>query len=200
MFEEVPRETNAERESRGDSGTNVTNFTNETKEQLEAVKSQLEESERERKQYREMAQRAQADLVNYRRRVDEERDEMVKQATSRFVAKLLPAVDELGLAVEHAAKQGAEAAWLQGVSLVHQKLSSILQSEGLQRLNPAGQRFDPWEHEALMYTPAPPEKEGTVLTVVRDGYKLHGKLIRPAQVIVAKAAEQSATEPKAEQT
>ena len=158
-----------------------------TAQELAAVRAQLEELERERGQYKSLAQRVQADFINYRRRVDEERQEVVQQATSRFVGKLLPVMDEFALAVEHARRTGAEPSWLEGVELIYRKLQDILDSEGVQRIAPQGQRFDPWEHEALLYQETAEHEEGRILAVVREGYKLYGRVLRPAQVVVARA-------------
>ena len=157
----------------------------------ESVTARLEEAERERRQYREIAQRAQADLANYRRRVDEEREDVLRNASARIVVKLLPVLDEMRLAVDHAEKQGAQAAWLEGVRMVQQKLEQSLESEGLERVAPLGKHFDPWEHEALLYEQSETAEEGTIVEVVRYGYKLQGKLLRPAQVAVAKASERA---------
>lgn len=156
-------------------------------EELAAARSQLDEMERERGQYKNLAQHVQADFANFRRRVDEERTEVVQQATRRLVSKLLPVTDEFKLAVEHAQKTGAEPQWLEGVQLIYRKLQDILESEGVQRIVPEGQPFDPWEHEALLYQETSEHEEGRILAVIRDGYKLYGRVLRPAQVVVARA-------------
>ena len=161
----------------------------EASDDVDALRAQLEEMERERTQFRNLAQRTQADFANYRRRVDEERDEVVAQAAGRFVAKLLPVMDEFKLAVEHAEKQGAEATWLEGIKLIQKKLQDILESEGVQRIKGEGQRFDPWEHEALMYQDTDAVEDGHIVAVVRDGYKIRNRVLRPAQVVVARAPD-----------
>lgn len=165
-----------------------------TEEELAAVRAQLEEAERERGQYKGLLQRAQADFINFRRRVDEEREAMVQQATSRFASKLLPVMDEFKLAIEHAQKSGAEVSWLEGVQLIYRKLQDILESEGLKRIEAEGQMFDPWEHEALLHQETPSHEEGRILAVIRDGYKLYGRVLRPAQVVVAKAPQAQTAE------
>lgn len=155
----------------------------------DALRAQLEEMERECTQFRSLAQRTQADFANYRRRVDEEREDLVAQSVSRFATKLLPVMDEFKLAMEHASKQGAEAPWLEGVQFIYKKLKDILESEGVQRINAEGQPFDPWQHEALMYQETDSIKDGHIVTVARDGYKIRNRILRPAQVVVARARE-----------
>ena len=154
---------------------------------LAQTQSQLEEMERERTQFKNLAQRTQADFQNYRRRTDEEREDVVAQAAGRFVTKVLPALDEFKLAIEHAQKSGAETPWLEGVQLIYKKLSDILEAEGVQRIKAEGEKFDPWQHEALMYQDTGDVEDGRVLAVVRDGYKLRNRVLRPAQVVVARA-------------
>ena len=80
----------------------------------------------------------------------------------------------------------ADKAWLEGFKLIERKLISILQGEGLQRIDAEGSAFNPWEHEIVSYLDVPDRQEGEVLEVSRQGYKINGKVLRPAQVVVAK--------------
>lgn len=118
-------------------------------ERLAAVREELEESRREVSQSLNAAQRAQADLVNHRRRADDERVSLTKYANSRLIAKLLPVMEELDLAVSHAGNGGANSSWLEGVKLIQRKLTNLLQSEGVTEIEAVGTMFNPVEHEAL---------------------------------------------------
>ena len=155
---------------------------------MEQLQAELEEADRERSQFRSLAQRVQADFINYRRRVEEERQELQREANTRLLLDLLPIMDDFQRALEHAQSQDDHPAWLEGMALIYRKLQAVLEGEGVSVIQVTGQDFDPWEHEALLYQESPDHREGEVLSVIRDGYKLHGKVLRPAQVVVAKGA------------
>ncbi len=161
-------------------------------EELAALRPKLEEAERERKQFKELAQRAQADLINFRKRVDQDREELERSANARLLRKLLPIIDDLALALGHVSPQEANAPWVEGVRLIHRKLLALLESEGVTPMAAEGQPFDPWEHEALLYQESETAEDGRVISVVRQGYKLHGRVLRPAQVVVARRPEPQA--------
>ena len=156
---------------------------------IRTLEAELDKSDRERSQYKDALLRAQADLSNYKRRSDEERGEQMKYANSRLMLKILPVLDDLGLAIDHAGKSDAEASWLEGVELIHRKLQNLVESETVTKIDAEGKDFDPTEHEAMAYQESVDHNEGEVLSVVRDGYKLHGRVIRPALVILAKKPE-----------
>ena len=156
------------------------------KEQIENMKAEVEEASREKNQFRELFQRTQADLVNYKRRSEEEREEHQKYANARLVGKLLPVMDEFKLAIGEAEKGNAEGPWLEGIKLIHRKLSSFLESENVTSIQAEGTEFDPLEHEAMAYEESTDLEEGQILAVVREGYKMRGRVIRPALVILAK--------------
>ena len=162
---------------------------------IQALKADLDESNRERSQYKDALLRAQADLSNYKRRSDEERGEQMKYANSRLILKILPVLDDLGLAIDHAAKSAGGSSWLEGVELIHRKLQTLVESEAVTRIEPEGRDFDPTEHEAMAYQESMDYNEGQVLSVVRNGYKLHGRVIRPALVILAKKPNENADDP-----
>ncbi len=165
-------------------------------EQLAAVRDQLEEYRREAGQSLNAAQRAQAELVNFRRRADEERVELGKYSNSRLIAKLLPVMEELDLAVAHAGDGGPNSSWLEGVKLIQRKLSNLLQSEGVSEIATVGTPFNPVEHEALGTEQTAEYPPGYVAAGVRPGYRLHDRVIQPAQVMVAAApaSAESATD------
>ncbi len=157
-------------------------------ERMEAQRAELEELIREKGQFREMLQRCQADFMNYKRRTDEEREELYKYSNSRLILKLLPVLDDFHLALEHTAEAEAEASWLEGIMLIHRKLTSMLESEQVARIDAEGREFDPLEHEAMAYQDSNKHQDGHILSVAREGYKLHGRVIRPALVILARSA------------
>jgi molecular chaperone GrpE len=121
--------------------------------------------------------RAAADLDNFRRRTVREKDELRLFAASRLLEDLLPALDNLAL--------GLDAARQPKVDLVQQQLKAALAAHGLKEINPLGEAFDPHQHEAISHLPSAEVKAEHVLKVVRTGYVLNGRLLRPASVVVS---------------
>ena len=173
------REQNAADETAEDDGAATPSETD--------IVEQLEEALREKDQFRAMAQRSQADLVNYRRRAAEEVEESRKAAKSHLLLKVISVVDDFGRALKMVPQDAVAPGWAEGLQLVHRKLESLLESEGVTRIEAEGQPFEPFEHEALLYQESPDQDEGTVLQVIREGYRLNGKVLRAAQVAVSKA-------------
>lgn len=141
--------------------------------------------------------RAVADLENYRRRALREREETRLYSAGRILEDLLPVLDHLALAIAAARQPGSEMkAVVDGVDLVLQQFKSALAAHGLTEINPAGVPFDPHRHEALSHQPSSEVPAEHVLTVVRPGYLLHQRLLRPAAVIVSGGPAPAAGEPK----
>ena len=140
--------------------------------------------------------RAMADLENFRRRTVREKEELRLFVSSRLLEDLLPALDNLALGLASARQPRADLKALSGgVELVQQQLKSALAAHGLKEINPVGQPFDPHQHEAISHEPSPDIAAEHVLKVVRTGYVLNGRLLRPASVIVSsgKPAEGAAS-------
>lgn len=130
--------------------------------------------------------RAMADLDNFRKRTTREKDELRQYAASRVLEDLLPVLDNLGLGLAASRQAGAEVKSLAGgVEMVLNQLKTTLANHGLTEINPAGQPFDAHQHEAISQQPSPDVPEGNVVTVVRVGYALNGRLLRPAAVVVS---------------
>jgi molecular chaperone GrpE len=130
--------------------------------------------------------RAMADLENFRRRTVREKDELRLFASSKLLEDLLPALDNLALGLASATQPKADLKSLVGgVELMQQQLKSALAAHGLKEINPVGQPFDPHQHEAISHEPSPDVPAEHVLRVVRTGYVLNGRLLRPASVVVS---------------
>lgn len=158
-------------------------------EQVEFLRDALDASRKELEQSLDAAQRAQAGLVNYKRRTDDERIEQGKYANSRLISKILPVMEELDLAMTHAGESGTNDSWLEGVKLIQRKLSSLLQSEGVAEIETVGNPFNPVEHEALGTEPTADYPPGHITKALRPGYRLYDRVIQPAQVMVARELE-----------
>jgi molecular chaperone GrpE len=139
-------------------------------------------------EYREHLQRLQAEFANYRKRVLREQTHAIDMASEPLVRRLLEVLDEFDLALIAAEQKPDFEKFHRGVELVYAKLQEALRSEGLERIDAEGKTFDPEQHEALMGTSGG-EGEPVVADVFRQGYKLRGRVIRPAGVRVAHREE-----------
>ena len=163
------------------------------------LREQLEEALREKDQFRTMAQRAQADLVNYRDRAAKEREELRRSAKAELLLNALSIVDDLERALALVPDDAVAPGWLEGLQLVQRNMENILDAEGVSKIEAEGRPFEPWEHEAVLYEETPDTEEGMVVRVIRDGYKLHDKVLRAAQVAVSRAPEQEELSENTEQ-
>ncbi len=151
----------------------------------------LAAAESRAEQHRADFLRAIAELENFRKRSAREVDAARQFGVERFAADLLPVVDTLGLAVDSAGT--ADAATLaQGQDATLRLLLKAFERAGLAPVDPAGQPFDPAQHEAMAVQPSAAHPPHTVLQVVQKGWLLNGRLLRPARVIVS--ADSAGTE------
>jgi len=146
----------------------------------------LDAAQRQAQEYLAMAQRAQADFQNYRRRAEQERTEAYDRGRGDTVLQVLPVLDDFERALAALPPERREEDWLQGLLLIERKLRATLESLGVERIAAEGQPFDPREHEAVMQEPREDVEPDTVATVARQGYRLGSRILRPAQVVVAR--------------
>jgi molecular chaperone GrpE len=137
-------------------------------------------------EYLRLAQRAQADLINYRRRVEQERDELRSSTRTEALHGLLPILDDFERATAAIPEDARALAWVQGILLIERNLRAVVERAGFERIDAKGQQFSPHEHEAVMTDESGQHPEDTVVSVFRPGYKVGGRIIRPAQVVVAR--------------
>ncbi len=135
--------------------------------------------------------RLQADFENFRRRTLKEREEAHNFGYQNLVKELLPTVDNLERAIEHAQQSGDadSEGLLQGVELVRRELLGVLAKYGVIEIEAEGKPFDPAVHEAMTQTPDASVPENTVVRVFQKGYALRDRLLRPAQVVVSVAPQ-----------
>lgn len=165
--------------------------------ELTQLQAELDEALRDKEQYKNLAQRAQADLVNYRRRAAEELAEAKEKANAQVLLKVISVADDFNRAFGMIPEDAVAPGWYEGLQLVHRSLQQQMASEGLTKIEAAiGQPFDVREHEAVFFEPDPGSEEGSVVRVIRDGYKLHQRVLRAAQVSVSKAVEQESKDQK----
>jgi molecular chaperone GrpE len=149
-------------------------------------KTAVEDLQTEFDELKSLLLRTQADFVNYRRRNEEDKSTFVKLATSDLVEQLLPVMDNFALAAKHVPAELTDNSWVQGIQAVEKQFEQILLTNGLERVETEGQTFDPNIHEAVGEVSKPDAHEGAIVSEEAPGYKLGGKLVRPAKVLVNK--------------
>jgi molecular chaperone GrpE len=149
------------------------------------LERELEAEQRRSEEYLDMLRRSQADFINYRRRVGQEQEEASMAAQIALLARLLPVLDDLGRALCATPPELARQPWVQGLHLVARRLAATLAELGIRQIGRQGELFDPRLHEAVALDTQSCVTEGTVMQVVRPGYMLGERIVRPAQVVVA---------------
>ncbi|WP_019606323.1 nucleotide exchange factor GrpE [Teredinibacter turnerae] len=147
---------------------------------IEALEAELTEA-------KEQALRAAAEMHNVRRRAEQDVEKAHKFGLEKFVSDMLPVADNLGRALEAAAAEGADmTAVTEGVDLTLKSLMDSLKKHGVDSVNPEGEPFNPELHQAMTAVENPDAEPNTVINVYQVGYTLHGRLVRPAMVVVSK--------------
>ncbi len=136
-------------------------------------------------EYLDQLRRTQADFINYRRRIAREQAEVRSVVQTDLLSQLLPVLDDLELALRAAPKDMSSHPWVQGLFLVAQRLHTQLEQLGVQPIGNPGETFDPRLHEAIAIDAQTDIPEGKIVHVIKPGYALGERVIRPAQVVVA---------------
>jgi len=151
--------------------------------ELDRITNQLGEERKKSGDYLTNLKYLQADFENYRKRMDREFREVEEFSTSGLVSKLLPALDDLELAIATAEKSPETKVFMEGLQMVQKRLSATLESEGLKPIDAVGKPFNPELHEAVDRVQGT-GTEDTVLEEVRKGYMFNGRVLRPSMVKV----------------
>ncbi|HKW01179.1 MAG TPA: nucleotide exchange factor GrpE [Vicinamibacterales bacterium] len=149
-----------------------------------ALEDELAALRRERDDLRDRLLRASAEFDNYRKRTDRERRELSEAAAIDLIRDVLPVIDDFERAL---AVPGWEPGTRRGIELIHRQLLDTLRRRGVEPLEVLGLPFDPTWHEAIAADPANGRPDGEITAEVRRGYRLGQRLLRPAQVKVARA-------------
>lgn len=150
------------------------------------LKSQLEAASAKATEYLDGWQRARAEFANYKKRVERDQVELAQNIAANVLSRILPVLDDFDLAMKNEPTDSEGAMWAEGIRLVHRKLNDILIKEGISRIEAVGQPFDPNFHDAVMHIESDGQPSGHVIEVLRQGYKLGDRVLRPALVKVAK--------------
>jgi molecular chaperone GrpE len=152
----------------------------------EAIAADLDKARAEAESYLDDLRRLQADFDNYRKRTLREQTARAASASQALVARLLPVLDNFELAVSSAEHSRDFDRMLKGVEMVFGELREVMEGEGLVKIEAEGKPFDPERHEAVIAVEQEGTEPGMVVDIVRTGYELRGKVLRPAMVKVAK--------------
>ncbi len=160
-------------------------------EDIEALKQALANEKAKAETNLASWQRAQADFINYKRRSEQEKEEIGKFANATLMFSLLPILDDLERAFTSIPDHLAKLSWVDGIRLIERKLRATLESQGLSQIKALGEPFDPNLHEAVMHGKG---KQGMVIEELQKGYQLHDRVIRPAMVVVGNEEEEEKKE------
>jgi molecular chaperone GrpE len=153
-----------------------------------AIEEQLAKAQEEVQKYLNNWHRAEADFQNYKRRTEQEREELRRYGNVSIIINLLPVLDDFERAFGSLDSHLAGLSWFDGILLIYRKLRQLLENAGVTQIETDGQAFDPRFHEAVAHVDG---EEGKVISEVQRGYKLHDRVLRPAMVVVGKGTKQS---------
>ena len=155
---------------------------NQLQAEMVALQTQLAEAKAKAAENLDGWQRAQAEFINYKNRVQRDRELDYASMKGDIIKKVLPVLDDLQRAL---ANRPEDNSWANGMELIARKFQNVLEAEGLKRIEAKGQPFDPNFHEAISSEPSEDVESGHVIEVVQNGYMLGERVIRPAMVRVA---------------
>ncbi len=157
---------------------------------VDAVQAEIEGLAAQLTEAKDQALRAQAEAQNARRRAEQDVEKAHKFGQEKLVGDLLPVIDNLERALDSMnAEDEALKSVVEGIELTLKSFQDTLTKHSVVAVNPAGEPFDPQQHQAMTMVPNPDVEPNTVIDVFQKGYTLHGRLVRPAMVVVSKAAE-----------
>ena len=148
------------------------------------LKSKLDEAYGKQEDLHSKYLRTFADLDNLRKRSIRDRDEAIQRTKKQILEDLLPVIDSFNIGIDAAMKESPDGPLVKGFKMAIEQLDSVLEEYGLVRIEAVGENFDPQFHEAIGYENS--DREGVVLKIVRNGYKIKDQLLRPACVVVSK--------------
>jgi molecular chaperone GrpE len=157
-----------------------------TMEEYDTLQKQGEEAQAREKEYLDSWQRERADFMNYKKRVERERELAHSTAVADVVQKYLVLQDDLERALKSRPEDPAASTWVEGIEFIYRKLLSLLEKEGIQQIIPTDEMFNPAIHEAVAQEDSPDHESGQIIEVISPGYQMGDRVIRPARVRVAR--------------
>jgi len=157
--------------------------------EIEMLKSQVEEKAKQAEENYDRFLRAQAELENYKKRVEREKSNLIQYGNEELIKAILPVIDNLERALDHPPGENPDGL-LEGIKITHNQLLQVLEKFGVTRIAAVGEPFDPSKHEAMMQVESVEHEPNTIVSELQRGYFLKDRLLRPAMVSVARAPKQ----------
>jgi len=158
-------------------------------EPLQDLQKALEKAQREADTFKDLALRSQADFDNFRKRMIREREEILKFGNANVLEKILPIVDHFEMGLHAAGKHENREELLKGFELIFQQMQAFLKDQNVEAFKSKGEAFDPNFHNCIAVLPNKDCADGTIVEVLKPGYKIGERLLRPASVVVANQPE-----------
>ena len=162
---------------------------------VEALKKAFAEEEAKAGKYLANWQRAQADFINYKRRTEQEKGDIIKLANAGLIFNMLSVVDDMERALDNISDKLAGSKWVDGIVLIYRKFMAILEANGVNEMKALGERFDPSLHEAVVHVEG---ESGKIMAVVQKGYMMNNRVLRPAMVKVGNGRGAASSDEDAE--
>lgn len=153
--------------------------------EIAELKREIDELHQISEEYLDGWQRERAEFANYKKRMERERMQLQHNIVGDVMRQYLDIVDDLERALQTRPAEGEGASWAEGIELVYRKFLATLESEGVQPMQVEGQQFDPNWHEAISQEPNDEYESGQIIEVVRNGYLIGERVLRPATVRIA---------------
>ena len=153
--------------------------------ELDTLREELNLLQQQSNEYLDGWQRERAEFANYKKRKDRESQQLKDNITGSITRKYLDIVDDLERALQNRPQDGEGASWAEGIELVYRKFLTALESEGVTAMQVAGTEFDPNLHEAISQEPSEEYESGQIVEVLRNGYMIGERVLRPASVRIA---------------
>jgi molecular chaperone GrpE len=173
------------------AGTAEVSPDEEEKEPEETIDEVLKRLTRENEELSNRILYVHAELDNFKKRTVKEKEQLIAFGNERLIKQLIPILDNLELGMVHGKEEEEKSQLLSGVELTYNEFLNVLKKFGVEQLDAKDEPFDPNVHEAVSSVAIPDKEPGTIYQVVRKGYMLNGRLLRPVQVIVVTEPEKS---------
>jgi molecular chaperone GrpE len=153
--------------------------------EIETLREEIDILKQQSNEYLDGWQRERAEFANYKKRKDRESQQLKDNLTGNITRKYLEIVDDLERVLQNQPEDGEGASWAEGIELVYRKFLTALESEGVLPMRVDGAQFDPNLHEAISQEPSKEYESGQVIEVLRNGYMIGERVLRPASVRIA---------------
>lgn len=172
--------------------TITTEFVDESAAQVEqqgdvdTLVSELNACQEKADEYLDGWQRSRAEFANYKKRIEREQSQIFQNAAGNIIKRYLDIIDDLERALKNRPEDGDGAVWAEGIELIYRKFHALLESEGVNAMQAEGELFDPNLHEAITQEENEQYESGQIIEVLKQGYMLGERVLRPAQVRIAR--------------